>query len=243
MDQRGRRQLERGHGQYNRQQRPRTGLYYGRCLGPGTTGRRLRQELVLLDHGFTPEAIDAETLTLSFQGYVVGEDGVNDGGWLRATFLDAVDAQISVETTPTTVTPAGVYQLLTLDATVPSGTRKGTARRGRTHQRGWEHARGLGRHRGQHLLKGAGPVPSTNPISNEHLAELLQVVLDLVVDNYHPGYAHLHLAGRLQAHLTDMRGKEPLPAELTALRDDIAMLRAAREQERHGTSIAIDRKS
>lgn len=95
-----------------------------RCLGPGTTGKRLRQELVLLDNGFTPEAIDAGTLTLSFQGYVVGEDGVNDGGWLRATFLDAADTQISVETTPTTITPAGVYQLVTLDAAVPSGTRK-----------------------------------------------------------------------------------------------------------------------
>ena len=86
-------------------------------------------------------------------------------------------------------------------------------------------------------------MPSTNPISNEHLAELLQVVLDLVADNYHPGYAHLQLAGRLQAHLTEMRGKEPLPAELTALRDDIANLRAAREQERDRDDIAMEGKN
>jgi hypothetical protein len=54
-------------------------------------------------------------------------------------------------------------------------------------------------------------VPFTNPISNADLAELLQVVLGLVADNDHPSHAHLQLAGRLQAHLTET--KEPLPAE------------------------------
>ena len=75
-------------------------------------------------------------------------------------------------------------------------------------------------------------MPSSNPMSNEHLAELLRVVLDLAVDHYHPGLAHLQLAERLQGHLGAMNGKEPLPAELDTLRGDIATLKAKREQER-----------
>jgi hypothetical protein len=38
--------------------------------------------------------------------------------------MDAVDGQMSVETTPTTLTPADLYQPAALDTAVPSGTRK-----------------------------------------------------------------------------------------------------------------------
>jgi hypothetical protein len=102
---------------------PRTGAFYAR-INANPTGQTLRQQFDLVSVvGFTTAQIDAGNLVANATGWVLGEDGVNDGGRLEFEFLDAGLGSLGTVATANTITAAGVYQQVTLQAAVPALTR------------------------------------------------------------------------------------------------------------------------
>jgi hypothetical protein len=101
---------------------PRTGTWYARHGGV-TAGVAIRQQFDLLASGFTEEEIDAGTLTLNFSAWIGGEDGVNEGGRLRVSYLD--DSMVLVDSTETanSIPPAGTYAQVPINENIPATTR------------------------------------------------------------------------------------------------------------------------
>lgn len=102
---------------------PHGGDFYTRAGSSPEGGTFLFQQFSLLALGYSPTDIDAGSLNLVATAWVLGEDGVNDGGRVEAVFLDAAMSEISVGSSGDTITAAGVWVQVTLDTPVPADTR------------------------------------------------------------------------------------------------------------------------